>query len=88
MVKSKVAITALVFMCAMFVIGLVLIFRAPTAGQNAGYREIMRHGGSMDTQQYERVISANTTAFTVGGLVLSLVGGMGVLASGVVALRG
>jgi len=85
--KKKVVITALVLMCVMFIVGLAFIFTAPTMGQNAGQREIIRHGGSMDTHQFERVITTNTTAFTVGGAVLALVGGLGMLGSGYVVLR-
>jgi len=85
--KKKAAITALVLMCAIFVVGLVFIFTAPAIGQNAGQGEIIRGGGFIDTHRYERTINSVTIAFTVGGTVLSLVGGTGILISGCVVLR-
>ena len=85
--KKKAIAFSLVLTCAMFVLGLVLIFTAPARGQSAGHREIMRHGGSMDTHQFERVITTNTTAFTVGGAVIASVGGLGMLVCGGIVLR-
>ena len=85
---KRVAMLAwLAIACTMLIVGLVFVFTAPTIGQNAGHREIMRQGGSMDTHQFERVISASTTAFTVGGAVISLIGGSGVLVSGYLVIK-
>ena len=80
--KKKIAITALVIMSALFITGLVLIFSAPSIGQNAGSAAIRNNGGTIDTNQYERIISSTITSYQMGGLVLSLTGGFGLLVSG------
>ena len=80
--KKKIAIASLVIMCVMFIIGLVLIFSAPTIGRNAGNAAIRNNGGGMDTNQFERIIDGTTVSYQMGGLVISLVGGFGLLVSG------
>ena len=80
--KKKIAIASLAIMCVMFIVGLVLIFSAPTIGQNAGSAAMRNNGGSMDTSKYERIVDETTASYRIGGLVISLVGGFGLLASG------
>jgi len=65
-----------------FIIGIMLIFSSVTIGQSIGDNAIRRNGGSMDTSRYERIIDANTLNFRTVGLVVSLVGGIGMLLSG------
>lgn len=85
--KRKIALSALFIMCVMFIAGLVLIFSAPTIGLNAGNTAIVNNGGSMDTNQFERIIEGTSLSFQTGGLVISLVGGFGLLASGYALYR-
>lgn len=80
--KKKMAKISLGVMVTTFVIGIILIFSSASIGQNMGHNAIQRRGGSMDTSQYERIIDTNTSNFRTVGLVLSLVGGFGLLLSG------
>lgn len=80
--KKKMAKTSLLIMCILFVVGLILIFSSLLIGQNAGDQAISDAGGSMDTNRYNRIIDTTTENYRTGGLVLSLVGGFGVLLSG------
>ena len=68
-------------------VGLLLIFISPSLGQSAGDRAINRHGGSMDTAQYERVIEETTTSIRLGGAILALTGGAGIVTSSYLLLR-
>ena len=86
-VKKKFVGVILSVMCVLFIVGLVLIFSAPSAGQNAGEREIQSRGGSMDTWQLERIITSTTDSYRTGGLVISLIGGFGLLGSGYILLK-
>jgi len=81
-VKRKVAQGSLVVMCVAFAIGLVLIFSAPSRGIDEGNRFVRRMGGSVDTNQFERVVEGAIRSNQMGGFVLSFVGGFGVLLSG------
>ncbi len=74
-------------MCIVFVIGLVLIFAAPSLGRNAASVAIRENGGSMDTSQYERIIDHTTTSYLTGGFAIALVGGFGLLLSGYALYR-
>ena len=85
--KKKYINIFLGIMCVLFIVGLVLIFTAPSAGQNAGQRAIQSNGGSMDTWQFERIITSTTDSFRIGGLVISLVGGFGLLGSAYILFK-
>lgn len=80
--KKKMAQTSLCVMVAAFIIGLILIFSSASVGQSMGRTAMHENGGSIDTRVYERIINSNTSNFQTAGLVLSLVGGFGVLLSG------
>ena len=74
-------------MCIAFVIGLVLIFAAPSLGRNAASVAIRENGGSMDTSQYERIIDHTTVSYQAGGFAIALVGGFGMLLGGYALYR-
>lgn len=80
--KKKMAKKSLYIMVMVFIIGIILIFSSPLIGQNLGDKAIGRNGGVMDTSQYHRIIDTNSSTFQTAGLVLSLVGGFGLLLSG------
>ncbi|MDR7857844.1 hypothetical protein [Tissierella sp.] len=80
--KKIIAKRALCVMVAVFVIGLTLVLSSTSIGNRMGHNAMQRNGGVMDTSQYERVIDTNTSNFQTVGLVLSLVGGFGLLLSG------
>ena len=79
--KKNFVVNALLVMSITFIIGLVLIFVAPSIGRNVGDRAIINSGG-MDTIQFERIINETTTSFRMIGLVISLVSGFGIITSG------
>jgi hypothetical protein len=81
-VKKKIAKRALYVMVVMLIIGLALILSSTSIGDRIGYNAIQRHGGSMGTSEYERIVDTNTSNFRTVGLILSLVGGFGLLLSG------
>jgi hypothetical protein len=69
-------------MVAIFVIGLTLVLSSTSIGNRMGHNAIQSNGGVMDTNKYERIIDTNTSNFQTVGLILSLVGGFGLLLSG------
>jgi hypothetical protein len=81
-VKKKIAQCSLVLMCIGFIVGLLLIFTAPSRGIDEGNRFVMRMGGFVDTNQFEQVIQGTIRSHQIGGFVLSFVGGFGVILSG------
>ena len=85
--KNKLAIIAFVVMCLMFAAGLVLIFSSAEMGQNAANAAIRRHGGSMDTNQFLLIFEGAISSYRTGGLVLSLIGGFGLLGSGYTLIK-
>jgi len=80
--KKKMVRTSLCVMVITLVIGIALILSSVSIGQKAGDNAIHRNGGSMDTNQYERIINKTTTNYQIVGGVLSLMGGFGILLSG------
>ena len=79
--KLLLLVVEFILMSAMFIVGLVLIFSAPTIGARIGHRAIVR-AGSMDGAAYVRIIESNTTAFNTAGLALTIVGGIGFIIGG------
>ena len=84
---KKMAIVALIVMCVVFIVGLVLIFSAPTMGLQAGNAAVTNNGGSMDTNQFEIIINGTTASYQIVGLAISLVSGFGLLACGYVLYK-
>lgn len=80
--KEKVAKNALIVTGITFFVGLILIFSSTSIGESFGQNALDSNGGMMNTPEYERIITENTQNFRIGGLVLSLVGGLGSLLSG------
>ena len=85
--KKKIAIVALILMCALFVVGLVLIFSSSSMGEAAGNTFIQSQHGTYFNDQVNRIIESTTTSYQMGGLVLSLIGGFGLLLNGYVLLK-
>jgi hypothetical protein len=80
--KKRFALISLIIMVGLLVGGLVMMFNSTTAGRNEGQRAIQAYGGTMDTQQYNNIINSTTENFRTAGMVISLVGGFGLLISG------
>lgn len=80
--KKKYVITSLIIMSLLFLGGLTIMFGSTALGQRAGHREVQARGGSMDSTQYNSVINSTTENFRTAGMVISLVGGFGILLSG------
>lgn len=79
--KKEMAKKSLSIMVIIFVIGIMLILSSSLIGQSFGDKAIERNGGVMDTSQYHRIIDTNSSNFQTVGMVLSLVGGFGLLLS-------
>lgn len=80
--RKNFVLTSLKIMLVLFVVGLFMMFKSTSIGQRAGSIAINANGGSMDGQQYNNVIVSTTENYRTGGMVISLVGGFGVLLSG------
>jgi hypothetical protein len=80
--KKKYILTSLIIMSLLFIGGLIILFSSTAIGQRVGHRELQANGGSMDTTQYYNIINSTTENFRTAGMVISLVGGLGVLLSG------
>ena len=80
MTKKKFAITALVIMCVVFITGLILVFSAPSIGQNAG--EAFGQHGSFFMEDRIAVIDNTARSYQLGGTLISIVGGFGIVLSG------
>ena len=86
--KKKIAKCSLVVMCIGFVIGLLLVFTAPTRGIDEGNRFVRRMGGSVDTNQFEQVIQGTIRSHQIGGFVISFVGGFGAVRTHLIVVKG
>ncbi|MCF6466147.1 hypothetical protein [Clostridium sp. Cult2] len=80
--KKIIAKRTLYIMVIMLIVGLIIILSSTAIGNRMGNNAIQKNGGSMDTSQHERIIDTNTSNFRTVGLILSLVGGFGMLLSG------
>ena len=85
--KKKITIVALILMCALFIVGLMLIFSSSSIGEAAGNAFIQSQHGTYFNDQVNRIIESTTTSYQMGGLVISLIGGFGLLISGYVLLK-
>ena len=85
--KFHIYIAAVTAMSLMFIVGLVLIFTAPSLGLRAANSELLRHGGFMDTGLYHIILTSSITSYNTGGFVLSLIGGLGLLVIGGCGLK-
>ncbi len=78
MKDSLKRVSALIFV-ALFVVGLTLILTASSRGQNNGNTALRRHGGSMETVLYNRVIEESTTDYRIAGVIMAVIGGYGMV---------
>ena len=72
--KRTFATIALIIMCAIFIVGLILVFSAPSIGDKVGWI------GSSRTS--DRLSDATIISCQIGGAVMALVGGLGMIVSG------
>lgn len=79
--------TILIVASCFFFIGLILIFSSPLFGQYAGEMALLNLEGAMSELEHERIISMATLACMTGGLVISLVGGFGLILSSFIAFK-
>lgn len=82
MTKRTVSLSTVVVMLITLIVGLSLIFSAPSIGQKEGNKSIRSNGGSMDTSQYEMMVDSATRSFQIGGAILSAIGAVGLFMSG------
>ena len=82
MTKKKFAITALVIMCVIFMTGLILVFSAPSIGQNAGEAFVRRQNGSFFMEDRIAIIDNTARSYQLSGSLISIIGGFGIILSG------
>jgi hypothetical protein len=82
--KEKMLKISISVMLATFILGFILIFSSYSIGQKMGDAAIVKEGGFMDTNKYERIIDTNTSNFKITGIILSSLGGVGLIVSGYV----
>lgn len=80
--KKRFATTAFVLMLVLFISGLVMVFSSTKMGQNEGRKAMQANGGSIDTQKYYTIIDSTSENFRSAGIIISLIGGLGLLISG------
>lgn len=73
---------SLIITACLFACGLYILTSSVNIGQSKGQRVIAANGGSMDTQQYYGVINNTTENYRIGGIIISVTGGVGVLLTG------
>lgn len=73
-------------MCIVFIVGLALIFSATSIGENAENSYRVSQGSYLESNA-QRIGNSTTLSFQLGGLVISLVGGFGILFSGYVLYK-
>lgn len=83
--KKKYALTSFLIMLLLFIIGLILMFSSVSAGLNAGQRFIQTNGG--DPEVYYSVINNVAANCRSAGVLISSIGGAGILLSGYVIYR-
>ncbi|MEA4823603.1 MAG: hypothetical protein VB111_05740 [Clostridiaceae bacterium] len=81
--KRRLAVSGLVIMTLIFVIGLIILFKATAIGRNAGSMAVRAQGGSMDSGDFQQIVEGTTRSYQLGGSVIALTGGCGVILSGV-----
>ena len=82
MQKKKFAIAILVSMCIIFIVGLILIFSAPSIAQNAGETFLRRQHGSFIVERLISIVDNTARSYQLGGSLISIVGGFGMFLSG------
>lgn len=85
--KKKFAKNSLISMVIILILGFILILSSGSIGENKGNRAVVSNGGSMDTSKYLRIIETTTSNFRTTGLILSSIGGFGLLISGYVLYK-
>lgn len=67
-------------MCVIFIIGLMLIFSAPSLGENAR-KDYVGFGNSYEPYILEIIVKETIRSYQLGGLIVSLISGFGILLS-------
>ncbi|MCL2281271.1 MAG: hypothetical protein FWC25_01235 [Dehalococcoidia bacterium] len=82
--KKKFSLIAMAVMGIFFIVGLVLILSAASNGLKAGdhYLNGLRSYSVVSDARYELIVNGTIVSFQMTGLVISIVGGFGLLASG------
>jgi hypothetical protein len=79
-VPSKTNIGAIVVVFVLlFVLGVALVLSSTSIGLSAAQTAIQNNGGSMDTMQFEFIITSTTQNYQIVGGALALLAGLGAL---------
>jgi hypothetical protein len=80
--KKDFAKKSLMIMAALLCIGLILILSSDFIGEKAGTTTFQGPGGTNSTSLDRDIASRTADNYMTVGLVLSLIGGLGILVSG------
>lgn len=77
---SKMNVGAIiVIFVLLFVLGVALVLSSTSIGLSAANTEIQKYGGSMDTMQFEFIITSTTQNYQIVGGAIALLSGLGAL---------
>lgn len=80
--KKEFAKKSLIITAALLCIGLILILSSGAIGEKAGTTVLQSSGGFLSTSTDPDVVNRTADNFRIAGLILSLIGGFGILVSG------
>lgn len=76
--KTNIGAIVVVFVL-LFVLGVALVLSSTSIGLSAAQTAIHSNGGSMDSMQYEFIITSTTQNYQIVGGALALLSGLGAL---------
>jgi hypothetical protein len=80
--KKKVAVSVLIFMIIISIIGVVLIFNSRNIGESMANSTITNNQGTFSVEKFNETIDTSETNFRIFGVLLAMFGGSGILLSG------
>ncbi|WP_051684859.1 hypothetical protein [Clostridium sp. KNHs205] len=80
--KKKIAVSVLITMVIIFIIGVVLIFNSRILGENIANSALYNNGGTIDGEKFNQIIDTAEMNFRIFGVILAMFGGSGILLSG------
>ena len=76
--KTNIGSFVVVFVL-LFVLGVALVLSSTSIGLSAAQTAVQNNGGSMDTMQYQFIITSTTQNYQIVGGALALLAGLGAL---------
>lgn len=83
--KKQTFTGLIVVLVLLFVLGLLLTLTSATIGLSTANAELVKNGGSMDTEMYQYIMSNTAESYRLVGAILAVITGLGAIMSGVAA---